>query len=90
MTMVLMMEMVGVVPTVMLMATLVVFGVVVTVRVFIVSMTKAGGTEVMVEEVVVMMVVMTVWGMEVMMEDGDRIPNLYFPGTQLFVLQPIL
>lgn len=90
MTMVLMTEMVGVVPTVMLMATLVVFGVVVTVRVFIVSMTKAGGTEVMVEEVVVMMVVMTVWGMEVMMEDGDRIPNLYFPGTQLFVLQPIL
>ena len=52
MTMVLMTEMVGVVPTVMLMATLVVFGVVVTVRVFIVSMTKAGGTEVMVEEVV--------------------------------------
>ena len=84
MTMVLMTEMVGVVPTVMLMATLVVFGV------FIGCMTKAGGTEAMVEEVVVMMVLMTVWGMEVMMEDGDRIPNLYFPGTQLFVLQPIL
>lgn len=90
MTMVLMTEMVGVVPTVMLMATVVVFGVVVTVGVSIVSMTKAEGTEVMVEEVVVMMVVMTVRGMEVMMEDGHRIPNLYFPGTQLFILQPIL
>ena len=90
MTMVLMTEMVGVVPTVMLMATLVVFGAVVTVRMFIVRMTKAGGTEAMVEEVVVMMVLMTVWGMEVMMEDGYMIPNLYFPGTQLFVLQPIL
>lgn len=29
-------------------------------------------------------------GMEVMMEDGHRIPSLYFPGTQRFVLQAIL
>lgn len=87
---VLMMEMVEVVPIVMLVASVVVFGVVVRVGVFIVSMTKARGTEVIVEVLVVMMtVVMTVVGMEVMMEDGDGIPNLYFPGTQLLVLQPI-
>ena len=90
MTVVLMTEMVEVVPMVMLVASVVLFRVVVTVGVFIVSMTKAGGTEVMVEVLMVMMTVaMTVVGMEVMMEDGGGIPNLYFPGTQLLVLQPI-
>ena len=84
MTMMLMTEMVDVVPMVMLVAT-----VVVTVGVFIVSVTKAGGTEVMVEVLVVMMLAMTVVGMEVMMEDGDGIPKLYFPGTQLLVREPI-
>ena len=88
-TMMLMTEMVDVVPMVMLVATVVVFGVVVTVGVFIVSVTKAGGTEVMVEVLVVMMLAMTVVGMEVMMEDGDGIPKLYFPGTQLLVREPI-
>ena len=43
----------------------------------------------MVEELVAMMVVITVVGMEVMMEDGDGIPKLYFPGTQLLVLEPV-
>ena len=87
--MMLMTEMVDVVPMVMLVATVVVFGVVVTVGVFRVSVTKAGGTEVMVEVLVVMMLAMTVVGMEVMMEDGDGIPKLYFPGTQLLVREPI-
>ena len=50
---------------------------------------KGWGTEVMVEVLVVMMLAMTVVGMEVMMEDGDRIPKLYFPGTQLLVREPI-
>lgn len=43
----------------------------------------------MVEVLVVMMLAMTVVGMEVMMEDGDGIPKLYFPGTQLLVREPI-
>lgn len=83
--MVLVMEMVGVVHTVMVVVVVVermlVEVVVMTVGVFTVGMITAGGTVVMVEVVVLMMVVVR---MEAMMEDGDKIDPKHLHSLSMF------